>query len=142
MKLPRALAAIVIATSLVPAAQGQDRPCHKAFTTNFQHVDESRPAPPRGKFTRVVETNCHPSRGSLLMRTIQEAGTDQFSQREARAKIAAIRNRMTVAERKETAKLFRIQANEQKYLAQQAKYEQRIAEREPDQEQSRLASTR
>jgi hypothetical protein len=76
------------------------------------------------------------------MRTIQEAGTDQFSQREARAKIAAIRNRMTVAERKETAKLFRIQANEQKYLAQQAKYEQRIAEREPDQEQSRLASTR
>jgi hypothetical protein len=142
MKLQTVSALVVIVSSMSATAVGQERANDRRFTANFHHVDESRPAAPRGTFTRVLETNCHPSRGSLLMRTIQEAGTDPFSQREARAKIAAIRNRMTFAEKKATAKLFRIQANEQKYLAQQAKKEQRIAEREQDREQSHFASAR
>ena len=41
---------------------------------------------------------------------------------------------MTVAEKRETAKLFRIQRNEQKYLAAQAR-KQQVAERELERKQ-------
>src|SRR5690606_34338735 len=140
MKLISVSAVIVIAPFLLPKALGQESPSHKRLVASFQHVDERSPAYPHGKYTRAMETNCHPSRGAMLRRTIEETGTDPVREREVRARITAIRSRMTAAEKKETAKLFRIQANRRKYLAQQAKKEQRVAERERG--QSSLATAR
>jgi hypothetical protein len=70
------------------------------------------------------------------MNTIQEAESDPLKQIQARATIAILRKQMSVAEKRETAKLFRIQRNEEKYLAAQARKRQRLAERELERKQS------
>lgn len=135
MKLQTAFALVLIGSSLSAITFGQERDNERRLTATFHHVEESRPALGRGTVVRAVESNCHPSRGSLLMNTIREAETDPLNQRRARATIAILRKQMTVAEKRETAKLFRIQRNEQKYLAAQARKEQRRAERELEQKQ-------
>ena len=136
MKLQTACALVLIGSSLSACASGQERANERRLTTTFHHVEESRPALGRGTVVRAVESNCHPSRGSLLMKTIQEAEIDPLKQIQARATIAILRKQMSVAEKRETAKLFRIQRNEHKYLAAQARKEQRLAERELERKQS------
>jgi hypothetical protein len=136
MKLRTACALLLISSSLPVIALGQERANERRLMVTINHVEESRPAMGRGSIVRAVEINCHPSRGALLMKTIHEAETDPLKQRQARATIAILRKQMSVAEKRETAKLFRIQRNEQKYLAAQARKEQRLAERELERKQS------
>jgi hypothetical protein len=137
MKLQTACALVLIGSSLAATAFGQERVDERRLSATFHHMEESRPALGRGTVVRAVEVNCHPSRGSLLMKTIQEAESDPLNQRQARATIAILRKQMTVA-----AKLFRIQRNEQKYLAAETRKKQRLAERELERKSLHLAAVK
>ncbi|MGD9722377.1 MAG: hypothetical protein AB7O59_12810 [Pirellulales bacterium] len=125
-----ALALFYLLSSAAAArAAGEDRAPDDALRSSqrapsiHRSLESSAAAQFRRRYEQAGgydESNCHPSRASLLARAVTEAGPDGFQRPEVRAQLTMLRKTLSRAERRESVKMRLLEANYQKHLQRQS----------------------